>query len=418
MQIGRWVSGPFRSWPVMLLTAAALAGCASIYDPLPPTDTHLTDAQRQLRRQSDPGLRDSATLGQIALGDAIVDTEYRRSDLFGARRRAIVGGGRLGTGVLLGTAATTASAVFRGPPDLIAGLALGTNTTQTTRALYFQRGYDATYLSALRGLGCISRASRSSLDADIRAQREVASLARARQVIERLQDIDPKAAANALAKSDTAARTAGNLEGATESLARQVPVATTQIVDEASQQLADQMPDAAAFSAAVERIGSFTRPAAATSRTATEVARTGPTATAGHSPEEDQQFHNAIQEIDEIAAAIETARKDFESKSGEALKTCGYTPVATLAPLTLTGVDKNAVTLKKGESTSFSVEGGSGDYFTSIVGTRPAGVDVAVLGSTVEIRVDAKQGKSGAFQLRIRDLGKGVQPITVAVTIQ
>jgi hypothetical protein len=371
------------------------------------------------RRRQDVGFVGVRQEPATSLRDAIIHTEARRAQLAAARRSSTVRDGRIGTAVLIGGAATTAAAVFRAPTDLIAGLGLSSGVLQATRSLYFQRGYDTSYLAAERALGCVARASRASLDAHLRAEDTRVGLAQERAVIASLETIDGINAAKALAAVETSNRSADAISGATASLARQAPVAADSILDVATQQLAKQMPDAQAYDAAIQSITSL-QTAPSKTEVAADFKAGGPTGTSTEeaSQADKDRLRIAIANVTVLAARMETARTDFETRSNDALKVCGFTPTGAPAAITFAGLQGNALTVKKGESISFVIEGGSGSYFTSVMGSRPAGVDISQLGGSVEIRVDAKTGKPGAFKLRVRDAVAKLSPADVAVTIQ
>lgn len=395
--------------------AITCQGCASLYDPLPPQVRPVPETALEVRR-NDGSFQGVETDEGKSLRDVIIRIEEQREQLARHRSDQITRDGRMGSTVLLGTLATTATAVFAGPANLIAGFALGTSAVQSTRSLYTQRGYDGTILSANTALGCVSRAGRASLDAHARAAAASARLEDERNTIEQLKALDPGKAAIALGKADRALGTAGGIREGTGSLARQLPISAGQIMDAATTQIARQMPDANAFAAAVQAIGSFTPPGGSAGNGSGE----GPTATSATeavSESDRPLLEAAIASADALVAAIELARTDFTTKAQDALKSCGFTAEKARQPFAVIGIEGNALTLAKGDTVRFQVTGGSGSIYWTILGKKPAGVTVNTLGNTVEIAADKAAAHAGAFILRIDDPRSDSAGLSVNVTI-
>jgi hypothetical protein len=403
-----------------LLLLPLQAGCTTLYDPLPPSQLILSEEELIKLRQVGHFTGLTTEEGK-ALRDAIIHVEARREQVAKRRHEQVVGSGRIGSAVLLGTAATTASAVFGAPRDLIAGLALGTAGTQATRSLYFERGYDRSYLSADRALGCTARAARLSLDAHVRAEIAHVRLNPLYEEIDGLRQdsavptSDAEAAAAALSQIQADGGKVTSVREGTGSLSRKLPVLSETIMDQLSQQLADQMPDAQAFNAAVQTIGDFTLPSAAKSPAPSTG---GPVATSSGDPQENLRLLRvAIASAHALSDDIEAARSDFTTKSSDLLKSCGFAAAAAPTPLSILGIEGNSVSIKTGEAISLQIQGGSGNYFSSVVGKRPGGVDLSLLGASIEINADGQTAKPGNFSLLIRDAVAKVPSLSIAVVI-
>ncbi len=86
--------------------------------------------------------------------------------------------------------------------------------------------------------------------------------------------------------------------------------------------------------------------------------------------------------------------------------------------MSLSGIEGNAVELKKGDSVRFEIAGGSGQYFTAFVGALPSGLSLSALGSSVTLAVTTDKPQAGKYILRIRDAAAGGSSIDVTVTIK
>ncbi len=153
---------------VTIAVALPLIGCASTLDPGPPPVAMLSASQRDAAI-TNAGFGALPAGEATALAGAIVQAEASRDKWLDQRKARVSDETNVGTLVLLGALATTASAVFGAPTDMIAALALGTTATQTSRSLFFQRGYPLSYRSGAKAVGCVVGAGRLALDGHVQA---------------------------------------------------------------------------------------------------------------------------------------------------------------------------------------------------------------------------------------------------------